>query len=313
MENRTDIESTSDPEIRKGLCFAFVGVLAFSLTLPMTTIAVSSFEPLQVAVWRSVWASFAAACVILWDYRRENGTHFVLPGGRQWMLLGICALGVVFGFPVFTTLAMSKVSASHGAVVVGLLPLATAVFGVCVSNERPPLVFWLIAVSGTLLTTVFVVRQSSGTGGAFGIGHVYLFAAVISAGMGYAVGGQLAKSLAGWRVACWSLVVVSPVLYVIAFFVSPIPVLSLSVPLSAFFYLAFVSQLFGFFAWYRGMAIAGIARASQLQLLQLFMTVAAAIILLNEPYDSEVLIFGAAVVVCVALGSRVRFGRQRSK
>jgi len=301
------IPADDQPSTRSiGLLLAFIGVAAFSLTLPMTTIAVGTLDPLQVAVWRAILACITAAIIIFWDYLRLGGTQFIRPRGRQWGALGLCALGVVFGFPVFTTLAMSEVSASHGAVVVGLLPLGTAMAGVAVTSERPSLAFWVVAVVGTALTVAFVVRQSGGLGGGIGIGHLYLLAAVVAASVGYAIGGQLAKLLAGWRVACWSLLVASPLLLGLAFIIPPIPMSTAIVPLSAFLYLALISQLFGFFAWYRGMAYAGVARASQVQLLQLFMTVAAAIVLLGEPFDPEVLFFGAAVVVCVAIGTRIR-------
>lgn len=289
-----------------GLAFAFLGVAAFSLTLPMTTLAVGALEPLQVAVWRAIWAAGVAVLIVGWDRLRDGGTRFRRPRGRQWGRLMVCALGVVFGFPLFTTLGMTTVSASHGAVVVGLLPLATAVAGVLVSDERPPAAFWIVAVTGTALTVAFVLRQSGGAAAAIGMGHLYLLAAVACAGIGYAVGGQLAKALGGWRVACWSLVAALPALVVLSVLVPPVPFSTAAGPLAAFAYLALVSQLLGFFAWYRGMALAGVTRASQVQLLQLFMTVGVAIVLLGEPFDPEVIAFGAAVVLCVAVGSRLR-------
>ena len=301
--------STAAPQMRAsvwtGLAFAFVGVASFSLTLPMTSLAVRALDLTQVVVWRAIWAAVLAALFILWD-RGAQGGALIRPRGRQWGVLCICALGLVFGFPCFTTLALSTVSASDGAVVVGLLPLVTAVIGVFVSDERPPLVFWIVALVGTALTVGFVLRQSGGLGGRIGIGHLYFFAAVLSAGVGYAFGGQLSKSLSGWRVACWSLIVASPVLLLLGALYRPVSLATPVPSLMAFVYLAVVSQLLGFFAWYRGMAMAGIARASQVQLLQLFLTVAAAVLILGEPFDPEVILFGGAVALCVAIGTRVR-------
>ena len=272
---------------------------AFSLTLPMSRVALDGLGPLQIAVWRAVVAAAAAGLVLL-VLRPPR------PSGRQWALLALCAFGVVFGFPIFTTLAMQTVSASHGAVVVGLLALGTAVVGSFIGGERPSPAFWLTALAGTALTTLFVLRQTDGAG--LALGHLYLALAVLTASVGYAYGGLLARDLAGWSVACWSLVASLPVLLAATMFVPPpTPTASASV-LGAFLYLALVSQLAGFFFWYRGLAMAGIARASQVQLLQLFLTLFAAVLLFGEPFDGETVLFGSAVVVCVAVGTRLRIG-----
>jgi len=279
-----------------GLTLAFLAVTAFSLTLPMTRLAVAELSPLSVAVWRGLIASFVAL-VLLILFRPER------PGGRQWWRLVVCAFGTVFGFPIFTTLAMQTVSASHGAVVVALLPIATAGIGALISNERPTLSFWLAGLFGTAVTLVFVWRRADG-GIAFG--HVYLILAVFTAGIGYAYGGFLARDIKGWVVACWSLVVSLPVLVVLTVFTPPLNWHADVSTLGALFYLALISQLGGFFAWYRAMALAGITRTSQVQLLQLFLTVAFAIILLSESWDAEVIAFGTVVAMTVWLTTRLR-------
>ena len=279
-----------------GLVLVFAGVVAFSLTLPMTRLAVAELGAAQLALWRAVVAA-AAAVVVLALLRPAR------PRGRQWALLAGCAVGTVFGFPMFTTLGMQTVSATHGAVVVGLLPLATAVCGVALGGERPSTTFWVAALAGTALTLGFVLRQAEG---GIAIGHVWLLAAVLTAAIGYAYGALAARALAGWSVACWTLVVSLPVLVALVPVVPPPSLAASPATLGAFLYLALVSQLGGFFAFYRGLALAGIARGSQVQLLQLFLTVGFAIAFFGERAEGETLLFGALVVVAVAVGTRSR-------
>ncbi|MCB1884879.1 MAG: DMT family transporter [Geminicoccaceae bacterium] len=286
------------PHERAGLALGFVGVASFSLTLPMARIALGALDPVQVAVWRGIVAAVAALLILL-------AARPPLPKGGDWGRLCLCALGVVFGFPFFSTLAMATVSAAHGAVVVGLLPLATAVAGAVVGGERPSKAFWLMSLIGTALTLTFVLRQA---GGALAPGHAYLLAAVAAAAIGYAYGGLLARTLGGWQVSCWTLVVALPALAVLGLFIPPVPLSTPPHALAAFLYLALVSQLSGFFAWYRGMALAGIARVSQLQLLQLFMTLLAAWLLLGEAVGAEVLVFGTLVAATVRVGTGLRVG-----
>ena len=265
----------------------------------MSRLALEGLSAAQIAVWRAIVAALVAGAVLI-------ALRPARPRGRQWLLLAACAFGVVFGFPVFTTLAMQTVSASHGAVVVGLLALGTAVVGSAIGGERPPLLFWIAALAGTGLTVLFVLRQAGGESAGLAIGHLYLAAAVATASVGYAFGGLLARAVPGWSVACWSLVVSLPLLAVAALFVPP-PTLAAGAPvLGAFLYLALVSQLGGFFFWYRGLALAGIARASQVQLLQLFLTLLAAFALFGEPFDAEAVLFGALVVATVAIATRIR-------
>lgn len=279
-----------------GLCLAFLGVLAFSLTLPMTRVAIQALTAAQIAVWRALVAALLAG-VILCVIRRP------LPARRHGLALAMCAAGTVFGFPLFTALGLRTVTASEAAVVVGLLPLATAVCGVFVAAERPSTFFWLCACVGATLTTLFVLRQSEYR---VASGHAWLLCAVGSAAIGYAYGGLASRQLGGWVVACWVLVLSAPVLLVLGFFVPPPALNTPLTSLAAFVYLSVVSQLLGFFALYKGMALAGIARASQVQLLQVFLTIGFAATVFGESLSSEVLVFAAMVAVTVALGTRAR-------
>lgn len=285
-----------DRSLATGLGLTFLGVLAFSLTLPMTRLAITALDPPQVAVWRAI-AAAVLATAILTTLRPPR------PRGCEWAYVAACAAGTVFGFPLFTTFGMQSVTASHGAVVVGLLPLATAVCGVVIGGERPSAAFWISAVSGTVLTILFVVRQIEG---GVALGHIWLLLAVVAAAIGYAYGGLATRTVKGWSVACWALVVSLPILVPLGLLFPPPALDTPFVPLAAFLYLAVVSQLLGFFAFYRGLALAGIARASQIQLLQLFMTIGFAASFFGEAWDSETVIFGALVVVAVAVGTQSR-------
>ncbi len=284
-----------------GLIWGFVGVAAFSLTLPMTRIAVEVLDPLQIAIWRAIVAAAAAFLILVAKRARR-------PRSLEIVYVMFAAAGTVFGFPVFTTLAMKSGSAAHGAVVVGLLPLATAAVGILVNGERPGPVFWLASLFGTAVTLAFILNQSDGR---FSVSDLYLLAAVGSAAVGYAFGGKAAKTMGGWQVSCWALIVSLPVIVPLGFAVSPPPMSAPTDILLAFAYLALVSQLSGFFAWYRGLAMGGIARVSQLQLLQLFLTILGARILLGEEIGSGTFAFGALVAASVWIGTRFKSGGLR--
>lgn len=283
-----------------GLIWGFVGIVAFSLTLPMTQIAVRCLDPLQVAIWRALVAAAVATLIVIVTRARA-------PRGVEFGYLALCAAGTVFGFPVFITLAMKTGSAAHGAVVVGLLPLATAVVGVAVNRERPGPMFWMSSLFGTMVTLAFVLSQS---GSGFSLSDLYLLLAVASAAVGYAFGGRAAQTLGGWQVSCWALILSLPIILPLGFSVTPIPLATPHDVLFAFAYIALVSQLSGFFAWYRGLAMGGIARVSQLQLLQLFFTVFAARFILGEQIGRATFGFGGLVVLSVWIGTRARSRKQ---
>lgn len=288
---------------RHGLFWGLLAVASFSLTLPATRVAVGSLGVGFVSVGRGIGAGLAAAA-ILWTTRQP------VPGRRDLLVLIAVAACVVIGFPFLTSLAMTQVSASHGAVVVGLLPLSTAVAGAAFAGERSSHGFWLASLAGTVVLLAFVL---SDTRLAVAPADIELMGAVIFGACGYALGGRLAVRLGGWQVICWALVVSLPLLFAAAPLLVDWP--RNPVPLAAwvgFGYLALVSQLIGFFAWYRGLAMGGIARVSQMQSLQLFMTLAASAALLGERIEPRVLAYGAAMTAIVAVGARLRVDRNSS-
>ncbi|MBS1254711.1 MAG: hypothetical protein MAG581_00507 [Deltaproteobacteria bacterium] len=281
----------------KGMILGFLGVVAFGLTLPATRFIVPYFEPVFIGLGRAVMASIVAAFILI-------VTKQTRPNRHQLFQLSAVALGVVVGFPVLTAWAMKTVPASHGGVVLGVLPLATAVAAALVSRERPSAGFWFFSVIGSIVVVAYSLLQGFGS---FQLGDFFLVGAIISAGLGYALGGKLSKELGGWQVICWALVISFPFIIIPAWLEAPedaIGSLPLNVLLS-FLYLALVSQLFGFFLWNKGLALGGIARVSQTQLFQPFVTLIASAFLINEVISLQTVVFALLVVCIVAIGKKM--------
>jgi drug/metabolite transporter (DMT)-like permease len=290
----------SAPAESRGLAWGLVGVAAFSLTLPATRAAVLALDPWFVALGRAAVAGLIAVPVLVLTRSRR-------PTADEWRSLALSSLGVVFGFPVLMTWALARVPAAHGAVVLAILPLATAAAAAWVAHERPSTGFWIAATAGSLAVVAFTLRTG---GGAAHAADGALLAALACAALGYALGARAARTLGGWRAISWTLVLCLPVV---------LPVTALSAPhdLAAipaqawvgFLYVAIVSQYVGFFAWYRGLALGGIARVGQLQLLQPFLTIAASALWLGERIEPSLVAFAVIVVAIVAVGRRMPVAR----
>ena len=277
-----------------GWWWAALGMLCFSFTLPATRIAVPEFGSYLVGFGRSALAGVLALGLLL--ILREN-----IPERRHWLGLGIVAAGTVFGFSIFTALALKTVPSSNGAVVVGLLPAATAIAAVLLTRERPRPMFWLVCGLGVAAVLIFAAVQGAGQ---LAAGDIYLLLAVIFAAAGYAEGGRLARELGGWRVVSWALAFSLP-LTLLATFLSPWPTqLPSGTAWVAFGYVSLVSVFLGFFAWYKGLALGGVARAGQVQLLQPVLTVLWSALLLGEHIGAATVV-ASLVVVGIALLSRV--------
>lgn len=280
---------------KHGVVLGSLAVAAFGLTLPVSQYVVSVFNPLFIGLGRAAVAGVLAGMMLWW-------TRSPLPTYKQLRVLGAVVAGVVFGFPVLSAYAMQFVPASHGGVVLGILPLMTALIGAWIGHERPSPVFWLAAVIGATLVVWYVLPEDSLY---LRPGHVQLLLAALSAAVGYALGGYLAREMASWRVICWALVLALPLTFPFSLILLPDHWMEIgSEYWFGFLYLALISQLFGFFLWYRALALGGIARISQLQLLQPFFTLLAASLWLGEVVDLETLGFAAAVVVTVFVGKR---------
>lgn len=276
-----------------GLFLGFVAIASFSLTLPATRFAVAHLDPAFVGLGRAFFAVLLAAPALLLSRQR-------LPSRAEIKgLLGVVA-GVVIGFPLLSAWAMQHVHASHGAVMLGVLPLATAVAGALLARERPSVGFWSVALLGAALVSGFSAIKGEGE---LRLADAALLGAVVAAALGYTQGARVARTLGDWQVISWALVFAAP------FVVIPValtaPANAAGIPLSAwlgFAYLCVVSQYVGFFPWYRALARGGIARVSQVQLLQPFLTIGASALVLNEVIDDVTLLFAVLVVLVVAVG-----------
>ncbi|NNG37201.1 DMT family transporter [Nakamurella aerolata] len=288
---------------RTGLWCGLLGVAAFSFTVPFTRVAVGAdgtgLSPLFIAGGRAVIAAMLAALALAVTRQR-------LPRGAQWSRLAVIAAGIVVGFPLLTSYALTTVPASHGAVVIALLPAATAALAVLRTGEHPPRSFWMLAGLGAVAAVVFAAVQGGGLG-SLGGGDLLLFGAVLAAAVGYAEGGLLARELGAWQTVSWALVLCAPVMLALTVVsINRQPPTGSATQWAAFGYLAVVSMYLGFFAWYRGLAIGPMAQVSQVQLIQPVLSICWAALLLGEPLTVATVIGGAAVVGCAALSVRVR-------
>jgi drug/metabolite transporter (DMT)-like permease/nitroimidazol reductase NimA-like FMN-containing flavoprotein (pyridoxamine 5'-phosphate oxidase superfamily) len=281
-----------------GLGLAALGVLAFSFTFPATILAERSFDPYVVGAGRSVLAALiAGACLLVAGAR--------LPKRRMWPGLLAVAGGCGIGFGLLSALALAHTTSTHAAVVVGLLPAATAVAAVVRAGERPGRAFW--AASGVASATVVLYAVSLG-GGRLAAGDVLLLAALAVGAIGYAEGGRLAREIPGWQVIAWGVILALPVslpVTVVAAAAAGAPRPS-AAALGGLAYVGGVSMFLGFAAWYRGLARAGVARASQLQLAQPLLTVAWSAALLGERVGPGALLVAVVVIACVLVTQRAR-------
>jgi drug/metabolite transporter (DMT)-like permease len=288
--------------LRQALLLGLAGVVVFGLTMPATRAAVLELDPLFVTLGRALLAALLASFTLLAARARP-------PDRRDWPRLFWFALCSIIGFPLLMTVAMQYAPASHAAVVLAVLPLLTAMAGVLVARERPSLGFWGCGVAGTAVVLVYALISSGGSGD-LGWADLLLAGAALSAATAYALGGELSHRVGGWEVISWALVASSPALLVLFLLVAPPINWGASASAWAgFLYVAVFSQFLGFFAWNKGMSLGGIARIGQMQLLQPFVTLVAAFLLLGEPIGWMEVVFSALVVGLVALGWRMRVTR----
>jgi len=272
-----------------------LGVVIFSGSLPATRVAVGSFSPLFLTAARAVIAA-ALAAALLSMLRQAR------PARGDLASLAIVALGVVVGFPLLTALALQHVTSAHSIVFIGLLPLATALFGVLRGGERPKPAFWLFSGVGSLAVAGFALSQS---GSASLAGDLLMVLAILLCGLGYAEGATLSRRLGGWQVISWALVLALPVMAGVA--LVTMPDVWTGIGASGWIGLGYVSvfsMLVGFVFWYRGLALGGIAGVGQLQLLQPFIGLTLAGLLLGEPVAWTMIAVTGLVVLCVAGAKR---------
>jgi drug/metabolite transporter (DMT)-like permease len=284
----------------EGTIYALLGILLFSMTLTASRVIVPVLGGTFVGLGRAVLAATLAAIVLI--SRREK-----FPERRYWRSICITALGVVFGFPLLSSLALKTVPAIHAVVITGLLPAMTATLAVIRTRERTTPLFWAAVALGVVGILIFAFIEGAG---APQPADALLFGAGLLGAVGYVEGGILAKEMDGWRVISWALIFSLPFL---------LPPVLLNLPSSfpsdpmvwiCFVYVGAISMYLGFFAWYKGLALAGIARSSALQVLQPLFSMIWAVLLLHEALHIQT-IFAAIIVIASATLSR--FARMRRK
>jgi drug/metabolite transporter (DMT)-like permease len=278
--------------------FGFLGVLGFSFTLPATRAAVEDLDAGFVGLGRAVVAGLLAGGLLL--LLRQP-----LPERRQLLRLALVAAGVVVGFPLLTALALRELTAAHSAVIVGLTPAATAVAAVALAGERPSRSFWGASLAGLVAVLAFAASQGAGLPGA---ADLLVIAAVASVAIGYAQGGALARELGGWQVICWALVIAFPLL-------APVTAIAAvggglgdadADAWLGFAYVSLISMFLAFFAWYRGLALGGVAKIGQVQLVQPLLTLLWSALLLSEEIGALTVLAALAVLASVAATQRTR-------
>ncbi|MFI5747390.1 DMT family transporter [Streptomyces sp. NPDC051644] len=286
---------------RGGVVLAGLGVVAFSLTFPSTAWGLESFGPWSLVALRTLVAAAIAGSVLL-------AGRVPVPDRRHRAGLVVVAAGVVVGFPLLTTLALQTSTTSHAAVVVGLLPLTTAVFSSLRTGARPPRAFWIAALAGAAVVIAFTVQQS---GGELSGGDLYLFGALLVCAAGYTEGGRLAGIMPGWQVVGWALILSLPLAVAGAAIALPLePVRLTAHGVIGLVWVAAGSTFFGLYVWYRGMAEIGVPRASQLQLAQPLLTLVWSFFLLGEEVSTAAPVAAIAVLVCIAATQRTGNARR---
>ena len=282
-----------------GLILGAIGVIIFSVTMPMTKIAMMGdvLSPWFVWAGRAVLAAVAGIVYLF-------ATRAPIPSRALWLPLAGATVGIVFGWPLLNTLALQTVSSSHAAVVNGILPLATAVIGAWLNRESLSRRFWWCAVAGTLLVCGYAEQRAHGK---LHAADALMLLGIVLGGLGYASGAIATRHLSGPQVISWALVLGLPGTLAVALW--SMPTQPAAAPASvwwAFIYIGLMSQWIGFFFWYKGLAMGGIARVSQVQLIQLFFTLGFAALLLHESIEPAMLVVAVLTIVLIAAGRRTK-------
>ena len=282
-----------------GLIFGLAAVLCFSLTLPATRLALGSFDPVTVALGRAVIPALLAAGLL-------GITRQRFPAGKEWAGLAAVAVCLAIGFPALTAWAMRRTDASHGAAILGLVPLATAAAGCFRTGDRPSFAFWAAGIAGAAAVIVFALWTG---GGGFRPADLALLGAVLLSAIGYAEGARLSRTLGSWQVICWALVLAFPVLLpALLWNLAQHGLNATPGAWAGVLYLGLISNFLAFFAWYRGLHIGGVARVSQVQLLQPFFTLLFAPFFPGESPAAGPLLCAGAVAASVFISQRARVG-----
>ncbi|MER6530185.1 DMT family transporter [Streptomyces sp. NPDC001508] len=294
---RSAIAPTPVSLLSNGTVLAALGVLSFSLSFPGTVFALDGFGSWSAAGVRGVIAALIAGVALL-------ATRAPRPVRADWPALTVVAVGCALGFPLLTTFALQTSSSAHSAVVIGALPMATAMISAARTRRREPKAFWAAAGLGGATIITFTLLQNNG---APTIADLCLFGALLLCAAGYAEGGRLSAHLPGWQVIAWGVVIAAPVnLAVTAWALSHEPVHLTAKAVAGMAYIAAVSQFGGFVLWYRGMGLIGVAKASQIQLAQPLLTLLWSVLLLGEHVGPVVPMTAVIVLACIVVTQRAK-------
>lgn len=289
--------SPSSNNTFRGTVFAALGVVSFSLSFPGTVWALDGFGPWSATGLRGVLAAVIALAALL-------GTRAALPARGDWPALSVVAAGCATGFPLLTTLALQTSSTVHSAIVIGALPMATATISAILTRRHPSKAFWVAAATGGGSVIAFSLSQNHGQPT---VADLYLFGALLVCAAGYAEGGRLSAHMPGWHVIAWGVVLAAPVHLILAAWALPQePVHLTAKALVGMTYIAVVSQFGGFVAWYKGMGLIGVAKASQIQLAQPLLTLLWAVLLLGEQLSAAVPLTAVVVLACIVVTQKAK-------
>jgi drug/metabolite transporter (DMT)-like permease len=289
------------PKNIRGIGFAFLGVLIFSFTLPMVTLALPGFSPWTLTFGRAALAGVLALIFL-------KCAKAPIPERKLLLPLLVTASGIVIGWPILTTLALTETTSAHAAVITAGLPLATATLAIFRLHEKVPKSFWAAALVGTF-TLVIYAWLNGGQEGESLRADLFLVGAVIASAIGYAEGAILSKLMPGWQVVSWCVVIVLPLslpYFLISLWIGRESHTVTASAILGLLFTAFGSMYFGFFAWYRGLSELGVARGSQIQLVQSLLTILWSALLLREVVTVKTILAASVVVICVAITQKVR-------
>lgn len=288
-------------QLPRGLSLAFLGVLCFSFSLPWTVWALESFAPVLTATGRAVIAGIVAGIILL-------ARRVPWPPRRLLRPLLFTMAGAVFGWPILIALALQRTTSAHAAVIAAVMPLVTAVIAVLRTHEHVSRQFWLAAVLGSAALIVFALLRGGGTGGDW-LADLLVAGAVVSSSWCYVEGAGLTREMPGWQVISWVVVLALPITLPLSAVLIARGGVTTPLTTQAWTGLALLglmSMYFGFFAWYRGLALAGVAIGSQVQLIQAPLTLVWSAMLLGEQITWATVLTALAVVGCVAWAVRTR-------
>ena len=290
----------------KAYLLGILGVVIFAMTFPMTRLAVGTIEEPQLSPWFSAFGRAAVAGLLSLVYLAITSQLKAQNRPKQgdWLPLAITAAGVVFGFPLLTAWALRYVESIHAAVLIGFLPLATALLGAGMARQRPSIGFWMCAIVGSGLVTVYALIHNQNSALLFHPADFLLVLAVLCAAVGYAYGAVVSARLGGQQVICWTLVISLPLTIPISLYLLPTSTIAASAWLG-FGYISVFSMWLGFFAWYRALALGGTVRISQIQLVQPLLSIAFAVPILGERLDLVTVVFALAIIAIVFIGKKM--------